>query len=211
MTKSILIALGLILLFLSGVGLASYYHNRTNLPAEEQATILLEQINKVCKLVTVEGHFVEYFDYKEAEEPLFIGPIINFEALLPQKAAKLRITAKVLVGYDLENIRMDADHEQKKVTLSNLPQPSIIAIEHQLERFDNTSSIFRPLSSDDYVKIDKGAQKKIETLALSGNLLKSAEKQGNELLELIEFMVQNTGWTIEYQDQKRIPDSSPVQ
>jgi len=211
MTKNILIGLGLILLFLSGAGLASYYYQRTNMPAEEQATILLEQINKVCKLVTVEGHFIEYFDYKEPDEPLFIGPIINFEALLPQKAAKLRITAKVLVGYDLEKIKMDADYEQKKIILSNLPEPSIIAIEHQLDRFDNTSSIFRPLSSDDYVKIDKGAQKKIETIALSGNLLKSAKEQGNELLELIEFMVQNTGWTIEYQDQNTTPESRPIQ
>lgn len=209
--KNLLIGLGLVLLFLSGVWVTNYYHQRSNMPPQEQATILLEQINKVCKLVTVEGHFVEYFDYKEAEAPLFIGPIINFEALLPQKAAKLRITAKVLVGYDLEKIKLETDAKNKKVILSNLPDPSIIAIEHQLDRFDNISSIFRPLNSDDYVKIDQGAQKKIEKMALSGSLLKSAEEQGNELLELIEFMVQNAGWTVEYRDQAHIPEAPSIQ
>ncbi len=208
MTRTILIAIGLLLVFLSGVWISSYYNNLNNRPPEEEATILLEQINKVCKLVTVEGHFVEYYDYAEPEAPLFIGPLLNFDALLPKKAAKLRIKARVLVGYDMKDIQISTHPTEKLVLIGNLPPAGIIAIEHDIDQFDNEASIFRPLSSEDYAKIDAGAQAKIEAKALSGSLVKAAEEQGNELIELIQFMVESVGWRVEiYKDGVILQDS----
>ncbi|MEM1319062.1 MAG: DUF4230 domain-containing protein [Bacteroidota bacterium] len=197
MTRTLFIALGLLLIFFSGMWLSNYYNKLSQLPPEEEATILLEQINKVCKLVTVEGHFVEYYDYREPDVPLFIGPLINIDALLPKKAAKLRISAKVLVGYDMKDLEINTYPDEKLIVLGNLPRADIIAIEHKIDEFDNDASIFRPLNSADYVKIDEGAQRKIEKMALSGQLVAAAEEQGNELIELIEFMVSNAGWRVE--------------
>ena len=61
MKKGILIAIAILLIFLSGMWVAnSIYKSQVSTPVE-QSTVLLEQIEKVTKLVTVEGHFVEYY------------------------------------------------------------------------------------------------------------------------------------------------------
>lgn len=196
-TKYILIFLGLLLIFFTGWWVADYYADLKNPEPEEQSRILLEQINKVAKLVTVEGHFVEYYDYNEPTAPLFIGPMINYRALLPQKAAKIRIQAKVLVGFDMQNISVEADHVNKKITIKNMPLPEVLAIDHEIDQFDNEASIFRPLESEDYVKIDKGAQEQIRKAAEESRLIQAATEQGNDLVELMGFLVTNAGWTIE--------------
>ncbi len=196
MGRKILLLLSLLLVFLAGIWLASYYHYKNAMPPDVKASLLLEQINKVCKLVTVEGRFIEYYDYNEPDPPLFLGPIPNYRALLPKKAARLRIRAKVLVGYDLKNIKIESFANEKRIVLYDLPEPDIIAIEHEVDQFDNEASIFRPLESDDYVKIDQGAQEKIRELAMTSSLVDAARNQGNDLLELISFMVENAGWTI---------------
>ena len=175
----------------------SYWYNRTNLPVEERAQVLLSQIKKVAKLVTVEGHFIEYYDYSEPESPLFIGPMLNYRALLPLKSAKLRIKGRVLVGYDLERMQIQSFPSEKRILIQALPQAEILAIEHQIDQFDNESSIFRPLSSDDYASIDRGAQQKIRQLAEQSELMDSAKQQGNELIDLMRFLVENAGWTLE--------------
>ena len=46
------------------------------------------------------------------------------------------------------------------------------------------------------VKIGKGAEEKIREAARQSDLLKAAQEQGNELFDLIEFMVTNAGWTL---------------
>ncbi|MEO1514530.1 MAG: DUF4230 domain-containing protein [Bacteroidota bacterium] len=207
MIKKALIGLGLLLIFLAGMWVMSYYNYLNNIKPEEQSQILLEQIDKVAKLVTVEGHFIEYYDYNEPETPLFIGPMFNYEALLPKKAAKLRVRAKVLVGYDMEKISMQADNARKVITISNLPTPEIIAIDHEIDQFDNEASIFRPLNSQDYVKIDKGAQEQIRKAAYDSKLISSARQQGEDLLELIGFIVRNAGWSVEL---SKAPVLAPV-
>ena len=124
---------------------------------------------------------------------------------MPKKAAKLRIRAKVLVGYDLEKLSIRADNARQTIEIANLPEPEIIAIDHDIDQFDNEASIFRPLNSDDYKKIDRGAQEKIRNAALNSDLLQSARDQGNDLLELIGFMVTNTGWKVVMVDPIQAP------
>ncbi len=208
MIKKVLLSLGLLLIFLSGIWVASFYYQRDQLHPEEQSVVLLEQIEKVSKLVTVEGHFVEYFDYSEPSQPWFIGLLPNYRALLPKKAAKLRVRAKVLVGYDLKAMRIEAFPDEKRIRISDIPQPGIIAIEHTIDQFDNEASIFRPLESTDYKRIDKGAKEKIRELAMTSQLADSAEAQGNEMLQLIGFIVSNAGWQLDIQKAPvALPDS----
>ncbi|MEL6865067.1 MAG: DUF4230 domain-containing protein [Bacteroidota bacterium] len=212
MVRKIVLLLTIILVFLAGIWIASYYHYKNTLPPAVKSSLLLEQINKVCKLVTVEGQFIEYYDYNEPDPPLFLGPIPNYRALLPKKAARLRIRAKVLVGYDMKDIKIESFPDEKRIVLYNLPNPDIIAIEHEIDRFDNEASIFRPLESEDYVKIDQGAQDKIRELAMTSSLVDSARQQGNDMLELIRFIVENAGWTIELKNtDSLVPSEPPIQ
>lgn len=206
MKKGILIAVAILLIFLAGMWVSSSIYTQKLTPPVESSTILLEQIKKVTKLVSVEGHFVEYYDYSEPEAPFFIGPFFNFDALLPRKAAKLRIRARVLVGYDLDKMTLEANEATKTLIISNIPEPDILAIEHSVEEFDNQASVFRPLNNKDYIKIDQGAQAKIRQKALTGELVNAARQQGNDLIELIDFIAISSGWQVQISSPPGLAD-----
>ena len=109
-----------LLVFWSGVFVAKNFL-KTQETTIEDSQILLEQINKVCKLVTVEGHFVEYYDYKQVAAPSSFGyPLFNFKSLLPAEAAQMRIRATVAVGYDLTDLNVEAFTDKKIIRLSLL-------------------------------------------------------------------------------------------
>lgn len=161
----------------------------------EQATVLVEKIQKVAKLITVEGYFVEHYDYGDPDPgPYFIGPIPNVQAFLPRKEAHVRIKARVAIGYDLESMKIEAYPKQKLIRLSQLPEPEILSIDSEIDLFDDQSSIFRPLTEEDHIQIYRGARKKIEEAALNSRLLPAAREQGNEMIDIMRFMTEQAGW-----------------
>jgi hypothetical protein len=196
--KRILWALFLFLVvFGAGVFVAKHYFQSSDEMVQD-SQIIVEQIEKVCKLVTVEGHFVEYYDYGDPPKgPLFIGPFINFEALMPRKSAQMRVRATVSVGYDLTNLEVEAFPEEQVIRLSRIPEPAVMAVDHEVDYFDDQSSIFRPLSDEDFVEMGKGAEQMIRDAAEAGTLLDAAREQGNEVFDLIEFIVTTSGWKLE--------------
>ena len=186
-----------LVVFWSGVFVAKHYFRATD-DVIEDSQIIVQQIEKVCKLVTVEGHFIEYYDYGDPPKgPLFVGPFINFEALLPRKSAQMRVRATVSVGYDLTNLQVDAFPEERVIRLSRIPEPAVMSVDHEVDYFDDQSSIFRPLSDEDIVEMGRGAEAKIRDAAEAGSLLEAAREQGNEVFDLIEFIVTTSGWTLE--------------
>ncbi len=183
--------------FILGMGLMWYWMKPKEQQMEEQATVIVEQMKKVAKLVTVEGYFVEHYDYGDPHPgPYFIGPFPNWSAFLPRKEAHIRMKAKVLVGYDLEQLKIESHPEEKRIYLSNLPEPEILAIETEIDLFDDNSSIFRPLTEEDHLQIYRGARKKIEQATAKSDLLKAAEEQGNEMIGLMRFIAEQAGWEL---------------
>ncbi len=175
---------------------------------EEQAVILVEKLQKVAKLVTVEGYFLEHYDYGEPDPgSYFIGPFINWSAFLPRKEAHLRIRARVLIGYDLEQMKMETRSDEKRIYLSNLPEPEVLAIDTEIDKFDNQSSVFRPLEEEDYVAIDKGSRKKIEEAIGKSHLMEAAREQGNDMVELMRFIAEQAGWELVVVDEGTSRDS----
>jgi len=197
MKKTILYIIILILVFLAGIWVAkSMFIDQKQ--AVEEATILEQQIKKVCKLVTVEGNYVEYYDYGDPkDEPYFVGPFINFSAFLPDKSARMRIKAKVMVGYDLERLVVSANSDTKVIRIGNIPEPDILSIEHDLEYFDKDDYWINALTDDDYVKMNRGAKEKIRQAAEGGDLIKAAKEQGNEVMSIIEFIANGAGYEVE--------------
>lgn len=185
----------LLAFFAAGVLLTRWWYVKDVPSPQEQSVILLEQIKKVSKLVTVEGHYVEYYDYKE--------PTDSWYYALLGKDVRVRVRGRVLVGYDLNGLKWEADPGTKTIRFSGLSKPGILSIEHSVDQFDDQSSIFRPLSSADYVRIDKGVKEKLRISAENSQLIKAAQEQGLELLHLMEFMVTNAGWRFEYPEELR--------
>lgn len=70
------------------------------------SSVLLEKVEKVFKIVLVEGHFSEIYDYQHHGKFLYL--------FNTQKKALLIVNAKVMVGYDFKKVVMDIDEKTKR-------------------------------------------------------------------------------------------------
>jgi len=162
---------------------------------EVVATVLLERIEKVVKLVTVEGNFSEIYDYKHH----FIADIWPF-----RKKALVRINAKVLVGYDFEKVKIVTDEDTRTIRISNLPNPEILSIEHDMDYYNFENGLFNMITNKDITEMGFEAKDFIAKRATESDLFIQAEKQRRELFELLELAMHNSGWTLEI-DKNYVP------
>lgn len=176
-----------------GFLIAKNYYQPAPQKVEKEASVLLEKIETVAKLVTVEGYFSELYNHKEYwryDWPIF------------RKKAILRVQAKVSVGYDLSNMTVNIDQETKLVTIRNIPeQPEIISIDHDLDYYDIRQGTFNSFTESDYNNLMGDAKGLIRKKALESSLMQSAAEQGIELLELIRFLVENAGYEVQFDTQ----------
>ncbi len=190
-TRTVLFVLLLAAVFGGGMYVASWWHARQLQQAHIQSDILLEKVRKVAKLVTVEGHFTELYSHKD-----FWG--YDFSPF--RKKALLRINATVQVGYDLEKMQIEMVPAQRKIVISNLPDPEILSIDHSVDYYDIQEGTFNYFTPEDYTAINRKAKEYIREKARQSKLFEMAARQGNEMLELIEFMAASAGWTVEYRE-----------
>ncbi len=166
-----------------------YYYTLDLTTTEEQSVVLKNRIETVAKMVTVEGYFSEVYDYKS-----YWG--YDFSPF--RKKALVRVKAKVSVGYDLEQMKVETRSLEKKVIISNLPDPEILSIDHDLDYYDLSQGTFNAFSAEDYNKINSTAKDLIESKAKESDLFITADEQSNKMLEMIEYMVESAGWELEY-------------
>ena len=137
----------------------------------------------------MEGYFSEIYDYQDYWK-YDISPL--------RKKALVRIKAKVSVGYDLTQMEIKALPDEKRMIISNLPDPSIISIDHDLDYYDISQGTFNTFTEADYNKINRNAKEMIRKNAEGSDLFLSAEEQSNQLLDIIQFMVEGAGWKLDY-------------
>lgn len=193
MTKGIKLFMGIIFvlaLFGAGYLFALYLSEKeNNVNRIEESTILLEKIQSVAKMVTIEGHYSELYRYED-----FWG----YDWWIFRKKAIMRVKAKVSVGFDLNNLKFDLNKETWTLYIRNVPtEPEIISIDHQIDYYDISQGSFNSFSEKDYNKIQKNAKEMIAKKAATGELMVRAKKQGLELLDLIKFMAEGAGWKVE--------------
>ncbi|MBV6428164.1 MAG: hypothetical protein KIPDCIKN_02690 [Haliscomenobacter sp.] len=177
-------------LFVLGFWIArSMYQKKEKVKTEEDATVLLEKIQTVAKLVTVEGYFSELYNYKD---------YYAYDWWIFRKKAILRVKAKVSAGYDLSGLAFDVQPDQNLIIIRNIPDtPQIISIDHQLDYYDISEGTFNSFSETDYNKINQNAKSFIEEKARQSDLLPKAKEQGIEMLELIRFIAESAGWKVQ--------------
>lgn len=193
MTRGIKLFLSIIfILALFGAGfLFSLYlsEKEDNEKRIEESTILLEKIQSVAKMVTIEGYYSELYRYED-----FWG----YDWWIFRKKAIMRVKAKVSVGFDLNHLKFDLDKETWTLHIRNVPsEPEIISIDHQIDYYDISQGSFNSFSEKDYNKIQKNAKDMIAKKAGTGELMIRAKKQGLELLDLIKFLAEGAGWKVE--------------
>jgi len=189
MGKKLITGLVILAVALAVFFATSYYYTHGEMTAKEQSQILMEKIKTVTKLVTVEGYFSEIYDYED---------YWNYDISLFRKKALIRVKAKVSVGYDLTKMSIEAIPEKKLLIISDLPDPSIISIDHDLDYYDITEGTFNSFSEEDYTMMNRNAKDKIRQTAISSDLFLAAEEQSNNMLDLIKFMVEGAGWQLQF-------------
>ncbi|MFT4667465.1 MAG: hypothetical protein ACI8YQ_004406 [Polaribacter sp.] len=196
--KKILATIGIIALCgLVFWGTKNYYSLQIKTSVEEESRVLLEKIEKVSKLITVEGHFSEIYNYEEHW---------GYDFSPFRKKALIRVKAKVSVGYDLTKMDFKADTKTKTIMISNMPDPEIMSIDHDLDYYDITEGSFNSFEEADYNKMNANAKEKIRKEALNSGLFLSAEAESHELMEIVKFMVEGAGWELKYLPRVGVED-----
>ncbi len=172
------------------------YYNQVLIPKRhtiESSTIVLEKINKVLKLVTVEGQFSDISKHEE-----YYG--YNISPL--RKKTLIRVNAKVLVGYDLDKVEMKIDEGAREIYIEEFPNPEIISLDDDVEYYDISEGLFVSFSKEDYTAIQKKAKKDIEEVALESGLIESAIEQKEELISMIDLTLNSIGWKLIIKDRE---------
>lgn len=197
--KKVLYGIGIAVVFFAGVFITNlFYKKEAEQIRQVQSVVLLEKVKKVCKLVTVEGNFVEH--YNEANiRPLTL--YVPFPTTFSfSKTASLEVIGNVLVGYDMEQVSITADSTRKVLIINNLPEPKILAIDHELKYKGLEESYFNSFSPEDYTQLNKNAKEVLRQKAAESGLLDQAKEQGNQMLGVITYMATSVGWKVEVEN-----------
>lgn len=197
MSKKLINVIVLLGIFLFGAWVARLYYQEPKITTETDATVLIQNIKDVCKLVTVEAELQEIFDEKSNRNVTVYLPLpTNFTF---SKKASIEVVGKVLVGYDLEKITIDVDSINKILYIRDLPNPEIISIEHDVKYRSLDESFFNEFTPNDFTQLNKSAKAVLKQKAIEEKLLDRAEEQGNEVLRVIQFMANGFGWEAKIQ------------
>ncbi len=185
----------LLLVLVIGLGLGFFSQNllsfdfQTEKQVEEEATVLLEKIETVTKLITVEGNLSELYNYKD---------YYGYDWWIFRKRAILRVKGRVSVGYDLSNIKVATFPDERRIRITNIPvEPEILSIDHEVDYYDLSEGTFNTFSEEDYSKLNENAKDLLASKARESELMDMAREQGNEIFNLIQFIGENAGWQVE--------------
>jgi len=177
----------LVLLAICGAWYSGYKSNLFEKKVEESSTVLLNRIEKVMKLVTVEGHISEVYSYKDH---------YTFDLSPFRKKALIRVNAKASIGYDFEKVKLTIDQDSKTITIDDFPEPEVLSIDHDLDYYDISQGTFNTFTNEDYNKINKRAKDYVKTLAGEGELIESAREQKDELVSTLQLLLDGLGWKL---------------
>ena len=190
MTRSLSQLLMFLAVFALGGWLSYQYFSSRSRPVED-SSVLLEKIQAVTKLITVEGQFSEVYNYSEYQ---------GYFSMFWDKKVLVRVRATVSAGYDLNHLNLEADPQTKVVRMSALPEPQILSIDHSLDYYDISEGLFASFTPEDYNRINQRAKDLIRDQALKSSLMPAARDQAAKMLDLIRFMVESAGWRLEIRD-----------
>jgi len=175
-----------------GLGAAGYYFlsNRNSKKSSTtlEATVLVERIEKVFKVVMAEGYFTEIYNYQNDKN---IWNLIN-----DKKKALIIAKAKVLVGYDFGKMKFHMSEVDKKMIIDYFPEPEILSMDTDYKFYDIEQGWLNRFQSDDYTAILNEAKQTMNEKALQSDLPRIATNQ----VQLMMFQLAATmNWKIDMQ------------
>ena len=170
-----------------GIFIAKWWYGDAE-RTKQESQVLLQQVQNVSKLVTVEGHFAEIFS--EENTQLYFG-------IPSTKRILIKVNAKVSAGYNLEGLKIEADAATKTLHISNLPPPEIISIEPDITYYDITNGIFNQFSKDDYNRLNQKSVQIIRDQVAKSGLMENVKGQGLKNFDALRLLTESMGWKFE--------------
>jgi len=185
----IILALGVLAFaFWSGI-----WYVKQKTVTSHSSDLVIENIEKIWKLSTVEARISELYKFKD---------YYYYDFSPFRKEALVKVNAKVAAGFDFDQLEMTFDEELRLITLSNFPQPEILTIDHTLEYYDLKQGTFNGFSPEELSKLQKRAKDSIQTAAIDQEILSAAADTKTELIDLITLASKGMGWTVVIEDEK---------
>lgn len=190
------------LLFIIGGGILAlfvynqYFVKATNkepLPFEKQQ-ILLERIERVAKLITVEGDYKNTHTYEDYQWRN-ISPL--------RKEVVVRVNSTVYMGIDLQKVTFDPDSINHVLRVVEMPEPEILAIDSKYDYKLLSEGLFNSFDAEDLTALQEATRLMLEKEVWKGELPKEAERAG---LDVVKALVEQAGWTLRIEQSR--PDSS---
>lgn len=186
---------GLLLIGVALGVLIGYLALRPSLAAKQngvstQSHTIVESMRKVFKVVCAEGQIQEIFNYEETRK------FLNF---IPATAKAIVIVkAKVLVGFDFEKCKWEADPEQKTIRIVSFPDAEILSLEPEYNYYSLEDHFLNPIKTEHLHQIQSQSRKQVEEAALASGLRSIAASQMRTLLAEV---VAANNWRLENIEQ----------
>ncbi len=186
------------------VGAVLYFSRSffTKNKTQEQSIILLEKIRNVSKLITVESDFSEILHYSDAKN-------ILLNLLSSHKKAIVLANSKVMVGFDMKQMRIQPDPNRKLLTITHFPEPQVLSIETDVEYYDVSNGLFNKFAAKDLTQLNKKVRENIENKIPHSGVLETAHQKALETVGMIEQIVDTFGWKLSYSELE-LPTSKKI-
>nr|WP_229207827.1 DUF4230 domain-containing protein [Dyadobacter beijingensis] len=159
----------------------------------QEATVLIERIEKVFKVVMAEGYFTEIYNYQNDKN---IWNLIN-----DKKKALIIAKAKVLVGYDFGKMKFHRPDGERRLVIDFFPAPEILSIDTDYKFYDIEQGWLNRFHSEDYTAILNEAKQTMNDKAMESDLPRIA---GNQVQLMIFQLASSMNWEIEL----KLPDGN---
>jgi len=175
------------------VGVVLYFSRSffTKNRTQEQSVVLLEKIRNVSKLITVESDFSEIMHYSDAKNLLL-------NLLSSHKKAILLANSKVMIGFDMKKMLLEADADNKLIRITYFPEPEVLSIETDVEYYDVSNGLFNRFAASDLTLLNKKVKENIEKKIPQSGVLNTAQAKALETVKMIEQIVNTFGWNFSY-------------
>lgn len=163
-------------------------------PPNVDSTVLLEQVRKVMKLVTVEGDFNELYSREDNwNYARWLADMIpGFK-----KRVLLRVKARVSVGYDLSGTTFTPDQASRTLYLDLPDRPRILSIEHDIDYYDLDEGVFNHFAPHELSAIEADAKRRIREKVEAGGLFTKAAEQRAEVIAVVRALAESQGWQLQ--------------
>ena len=196
--KNLIWPILLILTFAAGFFMHYGINSKATVQTSTEVNVLYEEIKTVCKLVAVEGTYSERFDSLNEKSVPILYPLPYKYKL--SKEATIFVTGRLMVGYDMSKMEIKMDSASKTVRLSKVPSPEVLAIDHDVKYENIEESWFNSFTADDFTALNKSAKEAVRKRGVSDDLIRRAEKEGNQMIQIISLLAENAGWTVEVEE-----------